>query len=543
MNRVDSSTKYHRFSFGLMNIITSFTETVKKNSSTFSSIVIAFTCFAIPYSAQAQSSHLSSKNLGLGGGGAAYMNTYHANFINPANLSLHATGEPTFTVGLFGGAASAGGPLANVSLYNRYMTNGLLLNDVADEMYDAWFGPDITDTQSMGANFNAVPIGLVYRFDDWSVSLAYRVRTLSDISANRGTADFITYLLDDSLFAEPEPVNFSVHFMSVSELSVGVSKMIWQGKTNILSAEGGTPVRLHVGAAPKILLGHNSMSIDFNSTVQVRDDADVHDFEYTIESAGKISRQFRNYYRDRHVNGEDVAIGDYLDPSKEKFTKTRSAGVGLDLGLNAEFGLNGVKALNWGPVFEGSKYLRVGLSLTDLGRVNMSTEAQSFSARERFVWEGFEDLRNEERINSEFDSSRSDYIEHIADSIRNNVYLNYAPDEGGEVTNVLPTELHFGTQFQMGRAGLMVDISRGLQNTGMTTRQTSAAFGLEYSVFGFLPLRIGFRSGGMGATSYSFGTGLEFRNFEFSFSAMSVRSSESGGYYLGAAVSGLVVHF
>lgn len=507
------------------------------------SLFIGIIMCSLAHSVSAQSSHLSSRNLGLGGGGAAYMENYQANFINPANLSLQNNEMPSFTVGVFGGGASAGGPLANVGVYNKYMTSGKVLNNVADEMYDAWFGPRVTDAQSMGASFNAVPLGLAYRFKDWSVSFAYRNRTLSNIKVNRGTAEFLTFLLDDEQFGEPRPVNFEINFMSVSELSFGVSKKIWDGNLNALSPELGIPVSLHVGAAPKILLGHNSMNVDFNSDVHVRESSTVHDFNYTIRSAGKISQQLNAFYQDRHVSGEEVKLNDYLDPSKQKIMPTRSTGLGVDFGVNAEFGLNGIAALDWGSVFRGPKFARIGISITDIGSVKMGSDAEAFSADEQFVWEGFEDLRNEERINSEFDSSTSKYIDHVTDSIANNVYLNYAPQEADEISNGLPTMLHIGTQFQMGRAGLMIDIVKGLRETGMTTRQTSAAFGLEYNAFGFWPLRIGLRSGGMGATSYSFGTGLEFRNFEFSFSAMSVKNSINGGYYLGAAMSGLVFHF
>ncbi len=491
----------------------------------------------------AQSTHMTSENLGLGGGGAAYVNDYHANFINPANLAIYEDRHPAVTLGIMGGGGYFGGGLANVGLYNKYLTSGKLINNVADEMYDAWFGPLMTDAKTMGADINAVPLGAVYRMKDWSISFAYRARTITDVKANRGTAEFFTFLLSPDSLSDPTPANFEANFLSASELSIGVSGKVWEGKTGFLSSDDDVPVRLYAGAAPKLLLGHNQMKFDFNSNIQASDTSLVHDFNYTIRSVGEISSQFQQFYQERHVQGMNKEISSYLKPSEEKFGAVRSVGVGLDLGLTAEFDLSDQSQFDWGSFFKGEKYLRVAVSLTDIGSINMSTDAATFKADDQLVWNGFEHVRDEEYLNANHDSSRSEYIDHVTDSITNEVYLNFDQQDQSSVTGQLPTMLHFGTQFQMGRAGLMVDVVQGLRSTGMTNEQFSAALGLEYDILDVVPVRIGLRTGGMGATSYSFGTGIELRHFEFSIAAISVNNSKSGGYYLGAAVSGLKFHF
>lgn len=41
----------------------------------------------------AQSRHFNSATIGMGGGGTAYVDGYHANFLNPANLMINNTGR------------------------------------------------------------------------------------------------------------------------------------------------------------------------------------------------------------------------------------------------------------------------------------------------------------------------------------------------------------------------------------------------------------------------------------------------------------------
>ena len=494
--------------------------------------------------ASAQSTHLTSVNLGLGGGGAAYIDGYHSNFINPANIGINRDVRPNFTLGLFWGLGmNAGGPLANVGAYNKYMTKGLVLNEVADQMYGEIFGGSPANFKSLGMNFNMVPIGMAYRRDDWAVSLSTRLRFMTDLSANRGFFEFLTHGLDGDEFSEATPASFNMKMLTMSEVSLGGSMHVLESNLGDFAFKGAdVPVDVYAGIAPKLLIGHNSMGMNFNSNITVGDEQVIHDFNYGIRTVGEITNQFNQYYVDHTQRGmSDVSLGDYIEPEGGDFYKVKSFGMGLDLGATAEFDLSNVEALDIGSFFKGKKFARVALSVTDIGQINMSTDAGKFTHQGEFVWEGFE--YDQERINAEFDSSFSNYTEHVTDSIANNVYLNYTPEEAGEISNDLPTMFHLGTQFQMGRAGLMFDIARGFTKRGMTNKSTTTALGLEYKTFGVWPLRVGIRTGGMGSTSYSFGTGIELRNFELSFSAMSVNDSSSNGYYIAGALSGLVFHF
>jgi hypothetical protein len=94
----------------------------------------------------------------------------------------------------------------------------------------------------------------------------------------------------------------------------------------------------------------------------------------------------------------------------------------------------------------------------------------------------------------------------------------------------------------MGRLGLMLDVGKGLNDNGVNSTDMYMALGSEYRFFGFIPLRVGMRTGGYSSTTYHFGTGLEFKHFEFSFGAASSSTSEKGAG-ISTAFSGLVFHF
>jgi hypothetical protein len=110
------------------------------------------------------------------------------------------------------------------------------------------------------------------------------------------------------------------------------------------------------------------------------------------------------------------------------------------------------------------------------------------------------------------------------------------------VGRALPATMNFGTQLRMGRLALMLDIGKGLNDVGVNSTNLYTAFGTEYRLFGFLPLRGGIRTGGNTNTTYHFGTGLEFKHVEFSVGAASSTSSEKGAG-ISTAFSGLVFHF
>ncbi len=473
--------------------------------------------------AVAQSGHVSAKSLSMGATGTAYLDTYHANFVNPANLMLNADTKPSTTIGLLGGvSATAGGSLMNISVYNEHFTTG---NVVGASALDEWFGTSMANSRSMGMEVDLIPFAGSWRGDKMAFSMAFRNRVLFTGSMNRGFSEILLTGISQDRFADPQPVNFGSKGIAFSELSAGFSYQLLQLPNLFGLAKN---VKLHAGAAPKYLIPHYTSGIDFNSTLQVIDNEVIHDFNYTFHTIGELTNQFEEYYQARQDPNFDGEFGDYVDPDGSSFSDVQGAGVGLDLGGTLEMDLAGplAGAFSW---IGGEKTLRVGLSVTDIGSLKYNQNANSFSADETFIWEG---IGLEDGLSDNF-----------ADSVRKEIYGNYEPGDQEEVVEKLPTKMNFGTHLQAGKLGFSLDMQKGLYEVGMNSQRLALGLGAEYKLLNIIPLRAGYRTGGNTSSSLTFGTGLELRNFEFSVGALTVPNSESRGTGVGGAWSGLVVRF
>lgn len=508
-----------------------------------SGFILATMVFAIAVNVQAQSSHLSARNMALGGGGTAYMEGYHANFTNPGNLLL-GDGSPRLTMGLLGGiSSSAGGSLLNVSVYNEYFTQGLIISDqVAVDALGAWFGNGSGTYRDAGMQLDVIPLGLSYRGKGWAASLALRSRVLVDGSMTRGLAELGVYGLDGEVFTDPTPVNAGFEVLAFHEVSAGFALQVMEIPSLFGFAEN---IKVYAGGAPKLLLGTHTSRLDFNSTLQIEGESENqfdlirHDFRYSFETTGSLSEQLQEFYEARQSQGTVPDIGDYVDPVAEDFYEIKAGGFGLDLGVTAEMDLNLPLA---GGLFEGPEKLRVGLSLTDLGTIKFDDRAERFAADDLLEWQGF--TLDDEVIENEFDGDRGEYLESVlVDSIGTEVYGSFAPEGSGTLKRPLPSRLNLGGQLVMNRLSVALDFGRGFHTQGVNSRQVSMSTGVEYRLFGFLPLRAGMQTGGGTSTNYSGGIGLEFRNFEFSFAASTARKGARKGSYGAGAWSGLVFKF
>ncbi|WP_340102594.1 DUF5723 family protein [Rhodohalobacter sp. 8-1] len=498
-----------------------------------------------PEFVKAQSRHLTAQNIGLGGGGTAYQDLYHANFINPANLMINHSKRPAVTVGLAGGIYSnVGGSLVNIKTYNDYLTTGRVIEGATrDNMLNQWFGENSSDVRSMNMDVGIVPLGIAVRNNNWSVSITSRARILGNSGYSRGLADLIFRGFDADHFAEARAVNTNQEFLVYNEISAGFAITIL--KRDQLFGFGRN-VKLHVGVAPKLLMGVNYARLNLDSSLQIEDASSQqngrleHNFNYSIEVAGDLSDQLAefNEMRSQQMNPK---IGDYLDPSAQDFTSFKGQSLGFDFGATLEMDIDHLSAFNLG-IFKGEKKIRLGVSLTDVGSVKINDRTRSFSAADNFTWEGI--AYDSEIIDQQFGGDENKYFESVVkDSIGSEIYGNLVTKEHSEFSKPLPMMLNIGTHLLLGKFSIMADVGTGYTSTGTNSERMHVALGTEYRLLNRIPLRVGYRSGGHSSATYHAGTGLEFRNFEFSAGIAASPNSEAYGSGLGAAWSGLVIHF
>jgi hypothetical protein len=472
---------------------------------------------------KAQSGHYSASSLSMGGTGTAYLDTYHANFVNPANLILNNGDKPSMSLGLLGGlSATAGGPLLNISAYNKHFTTGEVVN--AERALDDWFGTRATNSRRMGLELDIIPIAGAWRGENIGFSLALRNRTFFSGSVNRGYAEVALSGVTQERFGDPKPVDFSTKAVAFSEVSAGFSYKILE-LPSLAFAEN---IKIYGGIAPKYIIPHYTSSIDFNSTLQVADRKVVHDFEYTFQTVGELTSQFRQYHDDSQDENFDGSLNDYVEPNAGNFSAVQGSGFGVDLGGTIEMDLAGPMAqvFSW---IGGPKSLRVGLSVTDIGSISYDKNAGSFTANDTFTWDGVD-------LDDGFDDA-------LSDSIRKEIYLNYEPGTEDKIVEKLPTKINLGGHLQLGKLAFALDFSKGVNEQGMNSPRVALGLGAEYKLFNIIPFRAGYRTGGLTSSSITFGTGLELRNFEFTVGGLTVPNSENRGSGIGGAWSGLVLRF
>ena len=518
-----------------------------KSLLTYSSVTIlaVFTFCLMAETADAQSRHYTHQNMGLGGGGTAYQGTYHANFINPANLMLDDHRRPRLSVGLFGGLyTQAGGDLLNIQTYNEYLTTGMVLEgQLADDMLNQWFGRNSAGMRSLSSEIGIVPFGFSWRSENSAFSVVSRGRVMQSSRFSRGFADLFFKGLDAEVFADGRNVSMDQEVVAFHEVSAGYSRLVMERDAML---GFGRNVRLYAGVAPKMMFAQAYTNANLTSVLTIREATEDensyinHVFDYSINAVGEFSNNLAAYNEQRDL-GNSPPIGDYLDIDGSDFSSVKGTSLGFDLGLTLEMDVDEISAFDFG-IFKGPKKLRVAASITDLGSLKFSDNARSFRAANDFTWRGFNYDR--ELIDEEFDGDSDKYFESVlADSIGSDVYGNFVTEDRSDFSVGLPTMFNIGTHLLLGKFSVMADFGKGFVERGNNSSRLYMALGTEYRLLNRIPLRVGYRTGGYSSSTYHFGTGLEFRNFEFSVAAGTTNSSEKRGGSLGFAWSGLVFHF
>lgn len=504
-------------------------------TSTLRCVLAAVFLFAGTSLLMAQSRHYNAASLGMGSGGTAYVDGYHANFINPANLMLQRHNRPRRTLGILGGVGiKAGGSLVNIAVYNKYLTKGLTIEgQTRVDLLNDWFGSDSENTRQFSGSVNVVPFGISTRSDKSAFSLAVRTRVIDDFTVNRGFAELYFYGLDKQHFSSPVPVDFSNSTIVYNEISLGYARQI-MSVPDLLFAKD---IKVYAGVAPKYIIGANANSLSLESTLQIQDVQSsgsgttggiIHRFSYTATTYGELSTQLEAFERARESD-PDAKFEDYVDYDGSDSGQMGS-GFGLDAGITATMDVS--HTLPFLNFFGKKKTLNVSMSVTDLGSVSYDDNPQQVYANGTFRYTGA--VGNEDV---------EDYFDNLSDSLQNDIYGDFDTRDIDNQSYDLPGMYNFGAALTMGKTTVAADYGVGFNDTGVNSERSVLNLGLEHRFLGFVPLRVGTRIGGYTAQAYSAGLGIDLRFFEFSVAASVVENSENDGAALGVAMGGLLFRF
>ena len=261
-------------------------------------LTISFTLTAA--SLVAQSRHFNAQSLGMGNTGTAFIDGYHANFLNPANLMINNSGrKPKTELGLFGGLGiQTSGSLLNLDVYDKYFTNGNIIEDTLREnMFKDWFDNGNHTNLSFNTNVNVVPFGFSYRGKNSAFSVATRVRTLITSNINRGFMELAFYGLDSDQFGDGKSVDLGFSTLSYAEISLGYAFALPLPLTGLIERLPFiNGINVYAGVVQKYIIG--LQAIDFNLTsaltvdpVGTPNQAITHQFDYSLTSYGELSEQ------------------------------------------------------------------------------------------------------------------------------------------------------------------------------------------------------------------------------------------------------------
>lgn len=482
----------------------------------------------------AQSRHYTSQSLAMGSGGTAYIDGFNANFVNPANLMLDIH-RPKTQIGLLNLGVKAGGSLANVAVYNKYLTTGqLIAGDTRTNMLNDWFGESSSNSRELSMTFSMSPIGVSHRGANQAFSLASRVRITEDFAINKGMAELLTYGLDAEKFSTRTPIDFNSNTVAFAEVSLGYAREL--DFFEIPDLGFAKDIKLFVGVAPKYLYGVYTAGLDFNSFLQIDDGSNgsnftiTHEFNYSLQSIGELSRQLQAY-ETAYNQDNNAEFGDYVEfgDAANDLGGAQATGFGLDAGGTVEMDVSSLPI----PLFMNkSKKLRVSLSVTDVGKLIYDNDASSVYADGSFTYEGARD-----------DDSFDSFFDNLSDSLQNDVYGQFNSEQIDGVTYELPTMFNFGTSLEMGNMLLAVDYGMGFNNNGINSDRSVLSLGAQYKFLGILPVRVGTRIGGYSSTAYSAGIGLDLNFLELTVGVSNVADSEEFGTSAGVAWSGLLLRF
>jgi hypothetical protein len=482
-----------------------------------------------------QSRHFNAMSLGMGGGGTAYVDGYHANFINPANLMINpTTNRPKRSVGIVGGIGlRTGGTLINLDVYDTYFTKGLTLEgEVTENMLTDWFGGSNSNlTRDASTTFSLVPFGFSNRGKKSAVSLATRVRVTEDFTINRGFAEVGFYGLDPAELENITPVNFSFGAIAFSEISLGYSRQVL-ALPNLLFAKN---VKLYAGVAPKYIVGVQRSSLDFNSTIEIQkaNNSDyatsiIHTFDYRLNTVGALAQDLRDFEAAYDLDNS-VVLDDYIGENGSP-AEVNASGFGLDMGATLEMDISGVPIID--GFFGKKKTLRVSMSVTDIGKLNFDNNPTAITANGQFNFSGAGN-----------DDEPGDFFDDLADSLQNDVYGDFDAVDVEGYEYALPAMYNFGASLVLGKLTTSVDYGIGFNENGTNSKKSTLNLGLEYRLLGILPIRMGTRIGGYSSNVYSAGAGLDLNFLELSAGLSMVGKDKENGGSVAAAFTGLVFRF
>ena len=415
--------------------------------------------------------------------------------INPANLLDDRNGY-VIQFGLPRVGMHVGSDFLTYDLYEKYFTGvptdsgriGRYLNDAdKQEILNAF--PDGVGTLAADAELR--PVGVMVKLDFGALALTVTERVASSAAIPHQYAEFLFYgntpgsVYDFSQtravasWTREHALTFATHLPDFAVFS---------------NVTGGVGLKLVHGFAYAELDRFNTSLITGMSGVLTG----------TLDLHARTSRI--------------DALGENYEGSYDPFPAPAGSGVGFDLGVA-------------GSVTE---YMRVGLSVTDIGSIRWTRNVRETTADSTIV------------VSDPLDPDQSSGIQDA---------VNGKEHPGADFTASLPTVLRMGVaveldklpffmEFVPGELLVAADYNQGFAETAGSTLNPRFSLGMQWSPLPFLPLRTGVSFGGTDHYNWAIGFGFHLGLFDIDLASENVSwLFATKGTSYGSAAVGMRLNF
>ncbi len=441
--------------------------------------------------ARAQFTHASATAI-QDGLNPALIQATDALFLNPGAL-LHTTG---FALSLLQTDTQGGGDFLRFDLYNRYLTRGYqLTGQQTDALLRKWFGGEdrlpcpsflpcfsfiqawtgrIDTLRTIGAVNQFTPLILTFRAGPRAFGLAIRLRQHSRIRLNRGLMDLLLIGTDEDRTIR---LRGNIQTTSFTEIVLGYAQTYMEG-------------RLHIGIAPRLLLGAQVAEASLQSTVDISANVIRHTYTYQLRTAGALNDLLEGFHLFDNPRPNTRAYRTF----SQQFAGLGINGIGAGVGLGMRYLL--------------SPRLHLGVSVTDIGFIRWMKHARIYTpGQSSLTFNGIHLSLN--RLRQAYNYNLSSYISAAFDSLARTAYGKVNKKKQPFIT-VLPAALHLGIAYtRSSSTALGLALSMGLNNaTGNLSRIPLFTFSGQ-TRFLLFPLFAGLQIGGGSALNLYAGTGLQ----------------------------------
>lgn len=484
---------------------------------------------------------LNAENMGLGGGGTAYITSFEALHINPANLYIR---EKPYTIqfSVFQGGVYFDSllPISNnrtrakrFLITQKWQNLSLPIRSLSNSDRDNLVHRNFNDNQRLAEFINRGDIywfGIKWIRPKRSYAISARTRFANRYNIGRGLFSAAPIDINGTSVLEQ---SFSHQSQVLHEISFGFAESFTflNGLMPLLS-------EFAIGIAPKIVLAGSYQNVNYNNrySLNPEDDSWTVSQDYIQHSTGEFT-EHTDALSARYTNNSPILS----TPKFNNLITPTGIGAGLDLGITyvLTFG-DDLSVLRKQSEYT-EKSLRLSLSVTDIGISFYSNDVRLYEGKRDSLSTSVSQLP----LVSEYlyEGSANEHYRFLSQFSDFNA-LRITEKSEKTLGVLLPTALHAGAMFQNRRFKAMADISYSVVESAFNPSGIVGYLGVELRPLAFLPIRVGTRLAPKLPGYYSFGTGIETNKFDI-YASMLLKS-RSGGVtqeILGASFVGLKFHF